>query len=40
MKKAKRLLASTMLCTLALQGVAFATGNKETAFMVAVESRA
>ena len=40
MKKAKRLLASTMLCTLALQGVAFATGNTETASMVAVESTA
>lgn len=40
MKKAKRLLASTMLCTLALQGVAFAAVNTETASMVAVESTA
>lgn len=34
MKKAKRLLASTMLCTLALQSVAFATGNGGTASML------
>ena len=40
MKKAKRLLASTMLCTLALQGVSFAAVNTETASMVAVESTA
>ena len=40
MKKAKRLLASTMLCTLALQGVSFTAVNTETASMVAVESTA
>ena len=40
MKKAKRLLASTMLCTLALQGVAFAAVNTEIASVVAVESTA
>lgn len=40
MKKAKRLLASTMLCTLALQSVAFATGNGETASIVTLESTA
>ena len=40
MKKAKRLLASTMLCTLALQGVAFAAGNGETVSTVILESKA
>ena len=40
MKKAKRLLASTMLCTLALQSVAFATGNGGTASMLTLESAA
>lgn len=40
MKKAKRLLASTMLCTLALQSVAFATGNGRTASMLTLESAA
>jgi len=40
MKKAKRLLACTMLCTLALQSVAFATGSGETASTVALESTA
>ena len=40
MKKAKRLLASTMLCTLALQSVAFATGSGATASTVALESTA
>lgn len=40
MKKAKRLLASTMLCTLALQGVAFAAGNGETVSTVTLESTA
>ena len=40
MKKEKRLLASTMLCTLALQSVAFATGNRETASIVTLESTA
>ena len=38
MKKAKRLLASTMLCTLALQGVVFAAGNGETVSTVTLES--
>ena len=38
MKKAKRLLACTMLCTLALQSVAFATGNGENVSAVTVAS--
>ena len=40
MKKAKRLLASTMLCTLALQGVVLAAGNGETVSTVTLESTA
>lgn len=40
MRNVKRFLASTMLCTLALQSVAFATGNGETASMLTVESTA
>lgn len=40
MKKAKRLLASTMLCALALQSVAFATGSGETASTVILEGTA
>lgn len=38
MKKVKRLLASTVLCTLALQGVVFAAGNGEAVSTVTLES--